>query len=185
MGRPRVEPCAIGFSGLIGSGKTTLSQAVAHALQWPRASFGDFVRSVARNQGIEVESRESLQEIGLSLILKGWPTFCRDVLAAAGWAPGSPIVVDGIRHAEAVHHLSELVAPLPFVLIHVSVKEQVRNMRLDQRDGGPAPTAVELHSTEAAVIDLLPKMADLLVDSTSTLESTCAEIIAHFENGGH
>lgn len=184
VGRLRIEPCAIGFSGRISSGKTTVSQAVAEALQWPRASFGDFVRTVASNRGLAVDSREVLQEIGVSLISKGWPEFCRDVLAAAGWQPGSAIVVDGIRHAEAVQHLSEIVAPLPFVLVHVRVDEQVRNERLLRRDGAAVQAEVESHSTEAAVKDILPRMADLTVDASWPMDRIIAEVIAYLESRG-
>jgi len=181
MGRLRVESCAIGFSGQIGSGKTTVSQTVSQALQWPRASFGDFVRSVAISRGVAVESREILQEIGASLISKGWPEFCRDVLTAVGWERGSSIVVDGIRHAEAVQHLSEIVAPLPFILVHVNIDEQARNVRLLRRDGAAAQVEVESHSTEAAVKTVLPEIANLSVTATQPIDQIMAEIIAYLE----
>ena len=184
MGRLRIEPCAVGFSGRISSGKTTISRAVAQALQWPRASFGDFVRSVASSRRLAVESREVLQEIGVSLISKGWPEFCRDVLAAAGWQPGSAIVVDGIRHTDAVQHLAEIVAPLSFVLVHVAIEEHVRNERQLQRDGTPVQMEAESHSTEIAVKDLLPKRADLTVDGNWSLDRIIGEVIDHLVERG-
>ena len=181
MGRLRVEPCAIGFSGRIGSGKTTVSEAVAQALRWPLASFRDFVRSVASSRGFNANAREILQEIGKSLISKVWPRFCRDVLAAAGWQPGSGIVVDGIRHVEAVQNLSEIVAPLPFFLVHVAIEEPVRSKRLFLRDGAPAQTEVESHSTEAAVTDILPQGADVIVDAAHPIDRIVAQVIWYLQ----
>lgn len=172
-----VKPSAIGFSGRIGSGKSTISHAVADALGWTRASFGDYVREVARTRGCDVESREVLQEIGNSLIAQGWRGFCLDVLASASWLPGKPFIVDGIRHPEAVQHLTTIAQPLPFIHVHVAVDENIRLDRLKQRAAFDN-VAAESHSTESAVKDMLPSMAHYIVDGSQPLKDIVEVILA-------
>jgi len=104
-------PLILAFSGGIGSGKSTLSSGVAEALEWPRVSFGRYVRAVALDRGLDAESREVLQEVGESLITAGWVPFCRAVLTQADWRPERSLVVDGIRHVEALQTLRALAAP--------------------------------------------------------------------------
>ena len=48
-----LEPLVIGFAGRIGSGKSTLSSEVAERLGWRRASFGDYLRTVAKSSGLD------------------------------------------------------------------------------------------------------------------------------------
>ena len=166
----------IGFSGRIKSGKTTISQAVATALSFPRASFGDYVREEAKRRELDPDSRSILQDLGETLIAQGWSQFCRDVLATVAWQPGSPLVVDGIRHAEAVRELTLIAAPLPFVLVHVAIDEQVRTDRLEDQHLRELAIA-ELHSTEADARNILPMMADLVVSSAIPLEDSVQEVV--------
>lgn len=181
MGKLRVAPCAIGVSGRIGSGKTTISQAIADAVECPLASFGEFIRSAARNSGLNSESRDILQSIGDSLIAKGWPQFCRDVLNAANWQPSTSIIVDGIRHTEAVKHLSAIVAPLPFILVHVDVEETLRGDRVRQRLVSSSSNEAESHGSEAAAKIVLPEMADVRVDGSAPLSTSVAIILSFLE----
>ena len=107
----------IGFSGKIGSGKTTLSMAVAKALNWPHASFGNYVREVVRQRGIE-ESRKVLQEIGASLV-ENPDEFCHSLLEQSGWKPGQHLIVDGVRHAKIVDALHRATEPSRVFLVFV------------------------------------------------------------------
>lgn len=178
----RLEPCVVGFSGRTGSGKSTISERLARELAWPRASFGDFVRSVAKRRGLDSDSRPVLQAIGESLISEGWPKFCLDVLSATNWRSGSPLVVDGIRHVEAIGELTRIVAPLQFVHVHVALDEQIRADRLRQRSVEARQQGEdESHSTEDAVRKHLPQVADLTIDGAASPESIVAEVIARLE----
>ena len=165
----RMKQTVIGFSGRIKSGKTTVSQAVADALSCQRASFGDFVRAEATRQGLDAESRSVLQDVGEMLIVQGWPQFCRNVLATADWQPGSSVVVDGIRHAEAVRQLARIVDPIPFVLVHVAVDEEVQQHRIQDEESQNLEDT-EFHSTEADVKEVLPMMADLVIDGSHSVD---------------
>jgi cytidylate kinase len=156
----------LGFSGKRGSGKSTISQSVAEALNWRRTGFGDYVRGEAKPRDLD-ESLENLQAIGEELVARGPETFCRAVLRQADWEPGDSLVVDGIRHVEVVAALRAVIAPDQFRLVYISLAEDVREARLSERDnisrGGARQ--YDAHSTEAQV-ESLSRIADLVVDGS-------------------
>ena len=167
----------IAFAGPIGSGKSTVSVAIAEALGLSRASFGDHVRSVAKQRGL-TQDRETLQLIGSELIENGWGPFCKAVLSQAGWKKGDSIIVDGIRHSEAIEALRQMTAPLKFILFFISIEEEDRQSRLmskgiiDKRE----KSKVESHSTEAQVNSLRSK-ASLVLDGTQPILELVRQII--------
>jgi len=173
-----MKPIVLGFAGGIASGKSTLSIEVASSLGWERVSFGDYVRTVAKHQGLG-ESREVLQAIGASLIDQGMPEFCTSVLAQANWTPGQPLVVDGIRHAEVISTLRRLVYPSELLLVFLAVNESIRKARLIERGltKDEKLPQIEVHSTEAQVQTVLLGMADLIVDNTRTIKELVKEIL--------
>ena len=173
-----MKPVVLAFSGSIASGKSTLSRAVAETLDWPYVSFGDFVRTVAQSRGLG-DSREALQEVGVSLIREGWTQFCRSVLNQITWRPGQPLVVDGIRHIEAVSELQKLVAPSEFLLVFVETSNPIREARLRTRKvaDGEKLQHIESHSTEAQVKVFLAGMANLAVDGTQPIEELVQNVI--------
>ncbi len=173
-----MKPIVVGFAGSIASGKSTLSIEVASSLEWQRVSFGDYVRTVAQSQGLG-DSREVLQAVGASLINQGMEQFCKAVLAQVNWQPGQPMVVDGIRHAEIIPVLRQIVTPLDFRLVFVGVNESIREARLVERGLSDRQQwqQFEAHSTEAQVQTVLPAMADLTVDSTRKIEDLVLEIV--------
>ncbi len=177
MGRPNgptdtwapVRQVAVGVSGRIGSGKTTLAHGLAARLSCGYASFGDYVRNVALERGLDGSQRGVLQAVGDELIATGWLPFCRAVLDFAGYVRG-PVVVDGVRHVEAVHVLARIVYPLPFRLVAVHANSEARAKRLQTRrvDATVAQRA-EVHANESqvgAVLDL----ADYTVAGNLTIE---------------
>jgi len=178
-----VKSLVLAFSGSIGSGKSTLSLSVAKALNWPYVSFGNYVRTVALLRGLG-ESREVLQEVGESLIQEGWEQFCKSVLAQAPWAPGEPLVVDGIRHVEAVEMLRLLVVPSELLLIHITLNDLTRKARLNKRS--PADYAkmerIEDHSTEVQVKRRLPEIANLKVSGERSIDDIIHEILIWVQN---
>ena len=76
------------FSGQIGSGKTSVSAAVAEALGWRRTGFGDYLRSEIERLGGDPSSRQALQDLGQKLVDEDPTAFCREVLLAGGFRPG-------------------------------------------------------------------------------------------------
>jgi dephospho-CoA kinase len=86
------------FSRRIGSGKSSVTQTLANALRWPRASFGDYVRARVADRGGDPSSRKELQNLGQMLVETDPSGFAAAVLQARGYKRGADLLVDGIRH---------------------------------------------------------------------------------------
>jgi adenylate kinase family enzyme len=159
----------LALSGKIASGKSTLANEFAKEVGWPCVSFGDYVRSVARDRGL-VESREILQEVGDKLIRTNLEGFCQSVLAQADWKPGQALVIEGVRHAEVNTVLRSLVAPSKYVLAYLKVDDQIRKDRLrDEGIGDKELIHVETHPTEEQVTRVLPYIADYVFEGSSPI----------------
>jgi dephospho-CoA kinase len=154
----------VAIAGKIGSGKTTLTKSLANELGWPSASFGDYVRSAATARGL-TESRKNLQELGTLLLRSDPHAFCSDVLANAPWQAGESLIIDGLRHAETVPILRELVAPAVLKVVLIEISEHTRLNRLIARGDGDASAiaVIEEHSSEHQVGSVLRALADLIV----------------------
>ncbi len=172
-----LSPAVVTFSGKIGSGKSEISSALASRLRWPLASFGDYLRSIARVRGLS-ESREVLQGLGESLVAGDVHGFCKAVLSQANWVPAQGLVVDGVRHSEVASTLRELVAPLPLLLVLVEVPDVVRGARLFKKGVEyELLRELDLHSTESQVSSTLPHIADLKIDGTRKPDQLVEEIV--------
>lgn len=180
-----MKSIVIGFAGKIASGKSTLSARFAEEMGWPYVSFGDYVRSVARQRGEDDSQREILQQIGESLIEQDYEGFCRAVVGQAlKWKPGESLVIDGIRHLQVKQALEKLVAPSEFVLTYISVDEQIRRQRL-QNEGIADPQRIERiesASTEVQVRNELPQIADITLDGTEQPEKLVEKLKEIFTN---
>lgn len=174
----RVVGTVVGFAGAIGSGKTSLSRAVASDLACTWVSFGDYVRKEATDRGC-AQDRRSLQLVGESLIQEGWVKFCLGVLSQADWRPGQNLVIDGIRHADGVLALTSLVEPSTFHLVGTSLDSKRRWAR--KCNGGAiareVARSVESHSTEIEVESRVIPSADLVVDGSRPVEELVREIV--------
>jgi len=95
------------------------------------------------------------------------------------WEPGQPLVIDGIRHAEAVDALRQLATPFELVLVFITVNDPVREARLRQRgvtDREQLRRAEE-HPIEVQVGTVLPEMADLTMDGARPVEDLLQEMV--------
>ena len=169
-----MKSVVLGFSGKIGTGKTTISSGVANVLGWPRVSFGDFIRSEAQRRGLEF-TREALQSIGASLVDGNSERFCRSVLSQANWKPGQNLIVDGVRHAKIAYTLRQIVLPSDFSLVFITLNESVRRKRLATSELCYL-TQIEANTTEVQVGTLLLELADLVVDGNSAVGVLVDEI---------
>ncbi|MEX2236946.1 MAG: AAA family ATPase [Dehalococcoidia bacterium] len=164
----------VAFSGRIASGKSSFAGGLARALDWPCASFGDFLRHQAA-QGFLESNRPSLQQLGEEWISLGIAPFCDAVLKYVNWTAGSSVVVDGVRHLAVAEYLKSLARGSLF-LVFVDTEEHVRAERAGTRGENAAEwEQVEAHSTEAQWA-LLRSAADLRLDGTLAIDEAVARV---------
>lgn len=154
------------FSGQIGSGKSSVSTAVAEALGWRRTGFSDYLRSEIKRMGGDPSSREALQDLGQQLVESDAVGFCRAVLAHGGFAPGDNFLIDGIRHVAIFEHLRDVADPSVACLVFLSVDENHRRTRIQDRRDKDDFSRAQHHRVEAELRDELPRVAHALIDAT-------------------
>ena len=173
----------LAFAGRMGSGKTTLTTALAEALGCRRASFGDYVRHVVKARGIE-QTRENLQKIGTQLLEEDRLAFCNSVLLHSGWKPGDTLVLDGLRHAETFAWIRQLVCPLLLKIVYLEIDDDIRLKRLEARGEGEGRSLdlAEAHSSEQQVTSILAGQADLTIDSGKPTQECVRRIVEWSQN---
>lgn len=174
MGRMKY---ALGFSGKIKSGKTTIARRVAESFNVPFASFGDYLRSVADGRGFDSSDRLVLQEIGQELFEKNLTTFCCNVLLSAGWKKGKYFVIDGIRHVDVLTELQRIVAPVPLKLIYINIAGELQANRFKKSGSRHSLDTVESHATEVDVVDALKQLAQLQLDGSVPIEDLLQKLV--------
>lgn len=159
----RIEkPVAIAFAGPIGSGKTTISKALARKLHSKHASFGDHFRAMATRLGHNASDRALLQRLGEEQVRLSPDNVCKELLNA--WKPSDgTIVIDGVRHLEILKALKNVVAPLAVFLVYVQ-RDKIRSTQLSNKVGKNSMELFEAHSTELQN-NILRSSADLIVSA--------------------
>lgn len=165
------------FSGRIGSGKSSVSLALAEALGWRRASFGDFLRGEIRRLGGDPSDRQTLQDLGQQRVDSDAPAFCRDVLAAGGFLPSDHLIVDGIRHVRIFDLLTEACVPLKARLVFLAAHDETISERVGKRGDAHDHARATGHRVEAEMRDDLPRRADALVDADRPFDEVVAECL--------
>jgi hypothetical protein len=148
----------------MASGKSELARELASRWSCPRASFGALVSAEASERGAQTD-RDGLQELGRALIKElGWTEFCGRTLALAGadWT-NSSLVIDGVRHVEAIETLRVGFAPSRVALACVACDEPRRIARLLARGAGPADIERWDRDSTERNLDALSSLADLTV----------------------
>jgi dephospho-CoA kinase len=160
----------VAFAGRIGSGKSTLSKALASQFSWAWTSFGDAVRREARARGLS-EDREVLQDLGNELIGSGWEHFCAVTISQSGWDRDQPLVVDGVRHRGAFDSLRDLASPEHFILIFVDTPLARRRAWLVDRGMSETEIAsADAHSNENELYAVMAA-ADVVLDNSGTIDA--------------
>ena len=149
------------ISGEIASGKTTIARALAeHFRDGAVRSFGNVVREQALSEGKPLD-RATLQEVGLSLVAVGWPSFVDALLE--GLPPSIELlVVEGIRHREAVDEIARRNLSDKLLIVYLQVDRRVQAAR--QQDRGESFRS-RTHTVEFYLSEV-QAMADLVVDGS-------------------
>lgn len=166
------RPLVVCFSGRIGSGKTSVTLALAGRLGWRRAAFGDYLRDRILLEGGDAKDRQALQELGQRLVDTDAELFCREVLSHAGYTRGESLLVDGIRHVAMYRLVTSLVAPVPSRLIHLRADSEYVRDRVERRSSDANDLArAEAHRVEAELITDVPVAADAIVDGNQEFDA--------------
>jgi hypothetical protein len=176
-------PAVIAIAGHAKSGKSTLAAVLSSRLEVPSGSFGAEVRRTAAERGLSLEpapiERETLMRLGEELVSRNLPEFCRRVLDAAGWLPGRPVVIEGVRHGAVAAELRRLVAPMPLLLVMIDTPAPIREDRLASEGAGPMTrAAMDAHSTEREVSAGLGRDAEMILDGTLDVEHNADAVLA-------
>lgn len=172
------------FSGQIGSGKSSVSTAVAETLGWRRTGFGDYLRSEISRLGGDPKDRQTLQDLGQNRVDADPVAFCRDVLSAGGFAPGDDFIVDGVRHVRIFEILAEVGAPSHARLLFLGALEIIRVARVEARADAEDFARASTHRVEAELRDELPQQADGIINAEQSLDrvvSDCLELVRHWQ----
>jgi dephospho-CoA kinase len=170
-------PIVIAFAGKIGSGKTSVTNALAESLGCPRACFGDYVREVVRERGLPL-TRANLQFVGTELLENDMHGFCRAVILSCGWNPGESLVIDGLRHEETIKLIEQLVSPTKLKIVFLQVDEDTRIRRLTMRGDGDsaALTQAAAHSSENQVNSTLIEKAHLVLQASEPIPTIVRQV---------
>lgn len=158
----------LAIAGSIGSGKTTLADALVSQIPDSQArAFGDVVRTETKRRGLP-ESRSAWQETGANLIAAGWNKFVGILLSPP--LVGEVLVVDGVRHVEAVDELKRQLPAARVVLVYVRSPAEVVANRVASRGEN---LGVLEHTVESQLPDVLVR-ADLVVDGQDVLKGAAS-----------
>jgi adenylate kinase family enzyme len=159
-------------SGEIASGKTTFANQLTQDIPGARlCSYGDVVRSEARIRGLEPK-RPILHALAIILIAEGWPRFTERLITHLP-ADYDALVVDGVRHLQAVDELRAQIMGSSITSVFIDTPDSVIAERLQAR--GEALT-VRDHKVEAQ-LSQVRQAADLTVDGCGDLQQNTATAI--------
>ncbi len=184
-----MEAVALGFTGKLTSPRSATSKEVAKRLDYPRVSFGEYLREYVAKRGLPL-SREVLQEVGDDLVKKDAERLCDKVLSRANWKRGQPLVIDSIRHDDVLPVLESRVSPIPFGLICLNMEwsdqeKRWKDMEVTEKEDLPFFSnliALQFHDAEIDVINSLIQKADFVIDGNRSVEELTDDIVKFFES---
>jgi dephospho-CoA kinase len=162
------------LAGPRASGKSTTAKWLASLLGWRSFSFGDYVREVVRERGLDPQDLLVLQNTGTELIEKGWDNFCQNLLTYYGYN-NENAVIDGIRHVQAVITLASITHSR-VILVYLDVPETVQHERMQHRNRGEYE-GNENHDVEKKVKCEVREKADFIINAEIPAEEIAQSII--------
>jgi cytidylate kinase len=160
----------IAIAGQIGSGKSTLARALASRLNAKLLAFGDYIRARARRQGLDANSRSTLQDLGQRLA-NDPAIFVKQALSWIEYSRGDHCIIDGIRHRAVwkeitnINHRTNEDAKLVF--LSVTGPERERRLRARGLESDAIAT-FDNHPSEGDISQYFYEAADLRLDGQQT-----------------
>lgn len=165
----------IAFSGLPQTGKTTFAKRLANHRHSKFLSFGDFVRHEARNLGIKDPKRSELQDLGQRLVETDVMSFCKKALQYVNFSPGETLVIDGIRHVEALAAIRTLCNGQTIKLIHLYAPIETRKARSANLEGVNL-AGIDAHRVESQTNNEILQSADVAIDASGDADQVFQRI---------
>jgi dephospho-CoA kinase len=176
----------IALAGPMGSGKSTVSRALAEKLNAKILGFGDYVRVCARELGLDPDDRTELQDLGQRLVVNDPVAFVRNAIQWAGYQHGKRIVLDGVRHEivwDAIPSAIGIENAERVLLIYLDVPADERTDRLRARGiSDDAIVSFNAHPSESDLKQRLSPKADILLDSRQPLPILVATVLRSLES---
>ncbi len=92
-------------------------------------------------------------------------------------APGVPLIIDGVRHVEAVHALESLTTPSPVTVVFVDTPLQTRKERFAAREPEDSFEAADSHPVERDAGTRLRQLANHVVDGAAPVADTVGQLV--------
>jgi dephospho-CoA kinase len=173
----------IALAGPIGSGKSTLSRALAAKLNADLLAFGEYLRAYAKDHGLAAESRSVLQDIGQQLVERDPRLFVRNALGWVRYRANRNLVLDGIRHESVWNEIHDVADEQGQVakLVYLDVQEDIRQQRLRARGLSEAEIiAFDNHPTELDLRGRPRPKAHILLEGECELATLLSIIQSDF-----
>lgn len=163
------------FAGGMGSGKSDLTKELSKRLGWPRASFGDHIRKLARESSLDHNDRAVLQQLGQALVLTQPDQFVNDVIASTDNADS--IILDGLRHVEILLSLKAR-DDLKLRLVYIKTPAEVRQSRVVEREhvDRRIVASYDADITEAQISRIIPQYAHKTIDGTLPISILASDV---------
>jgi len=161
--------------GKIASGKTTVANELATAMNGEQFSISDYLKYCLKQNGNENPSRTQLQELGEDFINRGWDDFCENFLKFIDYDKNKTYIIDGIRHKNFFMTLCNKSYPINPVLVFLDVDDEVLEYRKCERQEVKYD---EKRLAEGDLADLF-KLSDIIV---RTLGKDVTEIVDEILN---
>jgi len=165
----------IALSGQIGTGKTTAADYLNKNHGFRILSTRNLLASILKAKNVEV-TRKNLQDLGSALIfVTGGGGFVAMMLE---YIRDGNCVLDAVRYPEAISYLRSTYRS-QFAHVHLSVRDEIRYLRLEKRDRDRG--AVENYTqSERAETELagpeLEKVSDFRIDNSGTPPALYSEL---------
>jgi dephospho-CoA kinase len=166
------------LGGHLGSGKSTLAKALAADIGVACVAFGDYVRELADQAGVNRDERSNLQNLGQRLATCDPTHFLARFLAHYGLTESRGMVLDGVRHLGIWRAIVEHACKLgvPSCLIFVDTEASLRRARLLARGQSEEEIATWAEHIMEKELPTLKDVATVVVDGAAPIDDLLKRI---------